>query len=146
MERLGLDQGQQQILQDEIERIVQQRLATATAGAPPAVTAAQPNPFAPNRRLMDTKIGKPAEFTGSQVEKWDEFAFKFESYMGALDPLLATAMKNIRENSDVDRPLSGMDDREKALSSQVYYALAMLCKDSALRVVRVTEAQNGFET
>eukprot|EP00971_Amphidinium_carterae_P351400 6492093-Amphidinium_carterae.1 len=135
LQNLGLQPQAQEALEAEIRRAVdvqvEQRLRDIQA---------RPGPS----RLFDTKLGKPPEFSGS-VEKFDEFRFKLESYLCALDPALRTLLHQVSVDVERERKLADLTDQEKNLSTQMYYALAMVCKDSALSLVRLAEGNNGLE-
>eukprot|EP00971_Amphidinium_carterae_P338260 6475513-Amphidinium_carterae.1 len=137
LQQLGMQPQQEAALQAEIQRLVdegvEQRVHELGAAGRP-----------PSSRMMDTKLGKPPEFHG-QIEKWEEFSFKLESFLSAMDPAMGTLLQSVRGDVERERPLSGQSDRDKELSTQMYFALVMVCKDCALNVVRLSERNNGVE-
>eukprot|EP00971_Amphidinium_carterae_P350375 6491509-Amphidinium_carterae.2 len=126
-----------QALQQTIEQQVAERVNERLSQQAPLATSA-------SLRIVDTKVGRPPDFTGDAT-KLDEFSFKFEAYAAALDPRLGAALEKVKLALDTPVPLSDQNRDERALSSQVYFALAMVSKDAALQQVRLAESANGFE-
>eukprot|EP00971_Amphidinium_carterae_P350070 6491364-Amphidinium_carterae.4 len=68
-----------------------------------------------------------------------------ESYLCALDPSMGPLIQRVSADVTTERPLATQTDQERALSSQIYFAFAMVCKDQALSLVRLAERPNGLE-
>eukprot|EP00971_Amphidinium_carterae_P336756 6473294-Amphidinium_carterae.1 len=58
---------------------------------------------------------------------------------------MVTMLATIKNQIETPRPLSSLNVEERALAGQVFYCLAMLCRDGALQQLRLCETGNGFE-
>ena len=88
-------------------------------------------------------LGKPQGFDGSEGS-WREWRFTFEAYTGCLAPDLRPLMSQAaREQSMIS--MSVMDSRQRVLCETLYYVLAMILKQKALRLLMGVEPGNGFE-
>eukprot|EP00971_Amphidinium_carterae_P134722 2669718-Amphidinium_carterae.1 len=146
---MAVDEEQARRLSEYIERHVESRLrdllpqyGEARASTEPEQRHVAVSAFQPSRPLMDTKLGKPAEFSG---KGWEDFAFKFESYLTMLDPGMTAWLRQVKADTATTYPLSNMSDTEKQRAARAYFALVMLCKDAPLGVVRLAEHANGVE-
>ena len=101
-----------------------------------------PPPTPTMSSLVDTRlIGKPAVFSGTQ-EPWTDWSFVFKAYCSALSTRLVALMEAAQGQSDLIMPT---DPADQAISSQLYYVLALSCKDRALEKLRAAPIGNGLE-
>jgi hypothetical protein len=88
-------------------------------------------------------LGKPSAYDGSETG-WREWKFTFEAYTGCISheprSLMATAAK---EQNPIQ--LSNMSQQQRVLSETLYYVLALVLKQRALRLLMGVEPGNGFE-
>eukprot|EP00971_Amphidinium_carterae_P005032 100805-Amphidinium_carterae.2 len=140
------EEEQARRVSEYIERHVENRLRELLPLYGEARAGAEPDVAAPvvhtSRPLMDTKLGKPAEFSG---KGWEDFAFKFESYLTMLDPGMTAWLRQVKADTSTTYPLTSMTAAERQRAAQAYYALVMLCKEAPLGVVRLAEHANGVE-
>ena len=92
--------------------------------------------------LVDTRlIGKPAVFAGTQ-ESWTDWSFVFKAYCSALSTRLVALMEAAQGQPALIMPT---DPADQAISAQLYYALALSCKERALEKLRAAPIGNGLE-
>ena len=94
-------------------------------------------------QLVDTrKVGKVPNFSGEQ-EAWREWAFQF----GAANPKATKALKwATAAELAIDEDDADTEDEDyRALSSQLYLALVLMCKGQALTMIRNVTGNNGLE-
>ena len=98
-------------------------------------------------QLVDTRnIGKVPSY-GGEREGWSEWSFQFTAFTGAANPKATKALKwAATAELAIDEDDQTQEDEEyPALSSQLYLALALLCKGPPLVMVRNVANNNGLE-
>ena len=105
--------------------------------------------------LVDTRvIGKPPTCSGDvnvngQAEgmPWSQWSFVFRSYLGAFDPTATRLLHQVEANveDDVVVDNTGLTEVERRLSIQLFYVLALSCREKELQVVRRVPEGFGFE-
>ena len=113
-------------------------------------SAAQTQPFQ-MMNLIDTRVlGKPSSFSGDDEDPkmpWASWSFVARAYFAALDgrmsDMLAKASALSESPTTIDNVSLAAD--EKQLSTTLYYALCLMCKDSALGIVKTVPEGSGFE-
>jgi len=95
-------------------------------------------------REFGEKLGKPPnlEATG---KNWEEFSFKFKSYMATQEERGVAALEAAEEPSTETIEYAELPEYMQALSRQVYYNLTMLSSGASLRIVRSVRSANGLE-
>ena len=95
--------------------------------------------------LVDTRtIGKAATFTGNHKD-WPEWSFQFTANMGSATP---KSIEALRWAAMADAKITATAVVQQSFeehNAQLYLALALLCKESALVTVKNTEVNNGLE-
>ena len=92
--------------------------------------------------LVDTRlIGKPAVFAGTQ-DTWTDWSFVFKAYCSALSTRLVALMEAAQGQPALIMPT---DPADQAISAQLYYVLALSCKERALEKLRAAPIGNGLE-
>ena len=97
--------------------------------------------------LVDTRsIGKVPNFNGDR-ESWQEWAFQFTAYLGAANHKATAALKWAATSEVViDESDIQLENSEYAvISSQLYLALVLMCKNQALTLIRNVGGNNGLE-
>eukprot|EP00972_Heterocapsa_arctica_P011486 1683949-Heterocapsa_arctica.AAC.1 len=99
-----------------------------------------------DRKLLDAmkQIGNPPSFQGKD-EDCGEFSFVFKSHLASVDRKFFDAL-NAVENSQQEILHQGLDDDDIKGSNAIYHSLVMLCKKSALKLVKRVIDNNGLET
>ena len=104
--------------------------------------AAVPKVTAP---LVDTRtIGKAPTFTGEHKD-WREWSFQFTAYMGSANPKSTEALRWAAMGEDKITAAAVVTQSFEEHNPQLYLALALLCRGSALVTVKKTEINNGLE-
>ena len=94
--------------------------------------------------VVDTRIlGRPERFDGKDAG-WYDFKFEFENYMGAVNSTVVEMMEVAAKQQDMI-PMSVMTADQKAVSQQLFYAMAMLVRGTARRILRKVKFKNGME-
>jgi hypothetical protein len=133
--RLDVSEASLQATRDDNVRL-NSLLAQATSNGG---SQAPPPPPTMNS-LVDTRlIGKPAVFAGTQ-ESWMDWSFVFKAYCSALSTRLVALMEAAQGQSALIVPT---DPADQAISAQLYYVLALSCKDRALEKLRAAPIGNG---
>ena len=104
--------------------------------------AAAPKAAAP---LVDTRtVGRAPTFTGEHKD-WPEWSFQFTTYMGSANPKSIEALRwaAMADGKITAAAIVQLSFEEH--NAQLFLALALLCKGSALVTVKNTEVNNGLE-
>ena len=91
----------------------------------------------------DLRLGKPSGFSGDEA-KFDDWDMKFRAWIGCTDRAIAVELLTSKQ-SDIPLVMTAMEKDAQQRASKVYFSLIMLCEDSALRIVRSTSGDNGYE-
>ena len=103
--------------------------------------AAAPKAAAP---LVGTRtIGKAPTFTGEHKD-WPECSFQFTAYMGSANPKSTEALRWAAMADGKITAAAVAKHSFEEHNPQLYLALALLCKGSALLTVKNTEVNNGL--
>ena len=103
--------------------------------------AAAPKVAAP---LVDTRtIGKAPTFTGDHKD-WPEWSFQFTAYMGSANSKSIEALRWAAMQDAKITAAAVVQQSFEEHNAQMYIALALLCKGSALVTVKNTEVNNGL--
>ena len=95
-------------------------------------------------QIVDTRtLGKPEQFKGDQKD-YADWSFVFKSYMSCVSTKFIQLFERI-ESSRVPLFNRMLDENDKALSTQMYYVLAMLVKGRALDIIQNTGVGEGAE-
>ena len=95
--------------------------------------------------LVDTRtIGRAPTFTGDHKD-WPKWSFQFVAYMGSANPKSIEAMRWAAMENDKITAATVTQLSFDEHNAQLYLALALLCKGSALVTVKNTEVNNGRE-
>ena len=104
--------------------------------------AAVPKVTAP---VVDTRTtGKAPTFTGER-EDWPEWSFQFTEYMGSANPKSLKHWRWAAMEEDKITAAAVVIQSFEDHNPQLYLALALLCKVSALVTVKSTEVNDGLE-
>ena len=104
--------------------------------------AAAPKAAAP---LVDTRtIGKAPTFIVEHKD-WPEWSFQFTAYMGSANPKSIEALRWAAMAYGKITAAAVVQQSFEEHNAQLYLALALLCKGSALVTVKNTEVNNGLE-
>ena len=104
--------------------------------------AAVPKVTAP---FVDTRtIGKAHTFTGEH-EDWPEWSLQFTAYMRSANPKSIVALRCVAMEEDKITAAAAVKQSFEDHNPQLYVALALLCKGSALVTMKNTEVNNGLE-
>ena len=104
--------------------------------------AAAPKAAAP---LVDTRtIGEAPTFTGEHKD-WPEWSFQFTAYMGSSNHKSIEALRWAAMADGKIAAAAVLQQSFEEHKAQLYLALALLCKGSALVTVKNTEVNNGRE-
>ena len=117
--------------QEQAQALLQQNqaLAAELAALRQEMDAMRAAGFGAPRTGIDTKaLGKPDHFSGPG---WRDWSIVFRSYMAALQPGLSALMEKAEHSEDVVTNAALSPD-QIAASTQLYFCLVMICKDSAL--------------
>jgi hypothetical protein len=95
-------------------------------------------------RLVDTKGLVRLERYYGEKEKFQ--AWKWELYVAvrAMDPPLASMLKHVENNFNVEFGLNRLNEDERKKASDVFTILALLCKGEAAQFIMNSEEGNGF--
>ena len=101
--------------------------------------------------MVDTRVlGKPSSFSGDDEDPkqpWAQWSFVARAYFTAIDvrmgALLSAASAQSEAATSIDNTTLSIDHQQ--LSTTLYYALCLLCKDSALGVIKMVAEGHGFE-
>ena len=85
-----------------------------------------------------------AETRSEELQKWQDWKFAFENFIGMIDSQLLKDMKNV-EKTATEIKMSSLNEEVKPRSEKLYSMLSMLMKNRPLRLVRGVQEQNGFE-
>ncbi|CAK9000469.1 unnamed protein product, partial [Durusdinium trenchii] len=88
-----------------------------------------PSMFAPENR-------------GDELNKWMDWRFQFETFVGAVDPSMLSHMKNAEKE---ENPINDGLPSVRSQSERLYSLLTGLMKQRPLRLVRGVTNQNGLE-
>ena len=88
-----------------------------------------PSMFAPENR-------------GDELNKWMDWRFQFETFVGAVDPSMLSHMKNAEKE---EAPINDGLPSVRPQSERLYSLLTGLMKQRPLRLVRGVTNQNGLE-
>ena len=87
---------------------------------------------------MDTRtIGKALTFTGEHKD-WPEWSFQLTAYMGSANPKSIEALRWAAIEEDKITAAAVVKQSFEEHNPQLYLALALLCKGSALVTVKNT--------
>ena len=112
--------------ESELSGIIQDLRNQTTAGS------SSTNPT----MTVDTRsIGKPDSFKGDPKE-YADWSFVFKAYMSCISTRYIELFERI-ESSRVPTPNRLMGENDRALSTQMYYVLAMLVKNRPLDLSRI---------
>ena len=104
--------------------------------------AAAPMAAAP---LVDTRtIGKAPTFNGEHKD-WPKWSFQFTAYMGSANPKSIEALRWAAMADGKITAAAIVQQSFEEHNAQLFVALALLCKGSALVTVKNTEVNNGLE-
>ena len=95
--------------------------------------------------LVDTRtLGKPDTFSGDAT-KYKDWSIITSAYLGAVDYRFPELLEKIESSSDSTTFYNlSLTSTEKALSTQLYYILAMICRDRALDLIVNSGNGEGF--
>ena len=82
------------------------------------------------------------ENRGEELNKWMDWRFQFETFVGAVDPTMLAHMKNAEKEESVTN--DGLPS-VRPQSERLYSLLTGLMKQRPLRLVRGVAGQNGLE-
>ena len=85
-----------------------------------------------------------AETRSEELQKWQDWKFAFENFIGMIDSQLLKDRKNV-EKTATEIKMSSLNEEVKPRSEKLYSMLSMLMKNRPLRLVRGVQEQNGFE-
>eukprot|EP00974_Lingulodinium_polyedra_P041972 4028889-Lingulodinium_polyedra.AAC.1 len=72
--------------------------------------------------LVDTRmLSKPQAFAGT-MESWQDWSFVFRAYCAAINPRMTDLMRHAQDSAE---PIMTTNAVDGALSSQLYYILAL---------------------
>ena len=91
-----------------------------------------------------SKSGEALTFTGEQKE-WAEWSFQFTAYMGSANPKSIEALRWAATEDAKITTAAVVQQSFEEHKGQLYLALALLCKGSALITVKNFEVNNGPE-
>ena len=95
--------------------------------------------------LVDARtINKAPTFTGEH-KVWPEWSFQFTAYMGSANPISIEAKRWAAMEDDKITAAAVAQQSFEKHNAQLYLALVLLCKGSALVTVMSTEVNNGLE-
>ena len=80
------------------------------------------------------EVFKP-ETRGDEVQKWQDWKFAFENFVGVVDPTMAEEMKDAAQKAD-EIVFSVLTDERKRRAEKLYSLLSSLMKNRPLRLVR----------
>ena len=89
-------------------------------------------------------IGKAPIFTAEHKD-WPEWSFQFTAHMGSTNPKSIEALCWASMEEDKITVAAVVKQSLEEHTPQLYLALALLCKGSALVTVKDTEVNNGLE-
>ncbi|CAK0878447.1 unnamed protein product [Prorocentrum cordatum] len=103
-------------------------------------------PNSADDKLVDIKFGKLGQFTNKD-EDFEEWSFKLKSGISSLSEEACHLMDSIEDDpetdvtNDPDIARYGLE----TLSEKLYFALVMLSKATAAKIVKKVSSKNGFE-
>jgi len=96
-----------------------------------------------SERLIDTRLmQKPSTFAGDRAS-WSDWSFTVKAYVGAVSSRMRFLMQAAQgEENTVGLP---EDPEDQRANNQLYFVLAMLVKDMAMKRVRSAPEGHGAE-
>ena len=88
--------------------------------------------------------GKPPVFSGDKRMAFNDWNFKFKSFMGNISAPLMQSMSSIEHRQDV-LETSGYTEEQSQMAAGLYYQLTMYTEGTPLGVVRKVTSHDGFE-
>ncbi|CAK0900469.1 unnamed protein product, partial [Prorocentrum cordatum] len=127
---------------------------TAVPAGPPEAPA--PTTGQDGNAPVDTRaLGKPPPHSGDATTEgkpesglaWQQWSFTFRAYAGAFGASRREALDFAARRTDEDQPISNvaMEPRERRLSAQIFYALALTCRGRASSAVQRVPEGGGIE-
>ena len=96
-----------------------------------------------SKHIKAPEVFKP-ETRGDEVQKWQDWKFAFENFVGVVDPIMAQEMKDAAQKSD-ETAFGALTEERKRRAEKLYSLLSSLMKNRPLRLVRGISHQNGYE-
>ena len=97
-----------------------------------------------NRYGGEGNKGNPPVFAGDREMTFNEWNFKFKSYMCNVSAPLLEGMSTIEHRQDV-LETSGYTEEQSQMAAGLYYQLTMYTEGTPLGVVRKVTTHDGFE-
>ena len=119
-------------------QLVQDAIQMANAG-----NSSSSNSRDPGVTIDTRQIGKPDQFQSDPAE-YSDWSFVFKAYMSCISTNYIGLFERI-EASRIPMPNRLLDANDKALSSQLYYFLAILVKGRALDIIQNSGPGDGVE-
>ena len=96
-----------------------------------------------SKHIKAPEAFKP-ETLGDEVQKWQDWKFAFENFVGVVDPTMAQEMKDAAQKAD-EIVFSNLTAERKRRAEKLYSLLSSLMKNRPLRLVRGISHQNGYD-
>ena len=95
--------------------------------------------------LVDTRTRSKTPTFTCENKDWPEWSFQFTAYMGSANPKSIEALRWAAMEEDTITVAAVAKQSFEEHNPQLYLALALLCKGSALVIEKNTEVNNGLE-